>query len=165
MACCERGRYSGVATSQNAESFGFVRTSVRERALNIYTGFAIGIAVRSRRADFTLRDLNGQTITTGHGTLAAGAHSSKMCMSEDIGSGLQCPQPSRRDAHGSFRSRAISPCRSGAAMTQTSGFDVLLTVRRLRIYPSRRQLASVFHNWSTWWYTTSVVLLNTSDAR
>src|SRR5262249_36608843 len=67
-------------TIQSARVFIEYRTGVSAGTgtIDIFTGLAIANrGTSSANVTYTLRDRNGQTLTTGHGTLPQGAHRAK----------------------------------------------------------------------------------------
>jgi Zn-dependent metalloprotease len=158
--------------TQSARIFIDYRTGVASGVgtLNIDTGLAMANpGTTAASLTFTLRDKNGQTITTGHGTLAAGAHRATFVdQLNTIAPDFNLPATfSTSTLYGSLEVASTQPVSVLALrLTINQRGDTLLTSTPVADLSKAQTASPVYFPQLAdgGGFTTSIVLLNTSTA-
>jgi Zn-dependent metalloprotease len=158
--------------TQSARIFIDYRTGVASGVgtLNIDTGLAMANpGTTAASLTFTLRDKNGQTITTGHGTLAAGAHRATFVdQLNTIAPDFNLPATfSTSTLYGSLEVASTQPVSLLALrLTANQRGDTLLTSTPVADLSKAQTTSTVYFPQLAdgGGFTTSILLLNTSTA-
>src|SRR6185369_5666910 len=136
--------------------------------INIYTGFAIvNRGSSSATLTYVLRDRSGQTVTTGHGVVAAGAHVAKFIQElKDIAPDFDLPASFPTETqYGSLEITSSQPVSVLALrLTPNQRGDVLLTSTPVADTTQPTNTSTLYFPQLVdgGGYTTSVTLLNTA---